>query len=207
MYKCKLHKPSSTDLAAMTNRLRTSRQKSSRDCWTWDHRCGSLTHGAHNAMHPGKCPTLHNSLFVPLACMCGIGLRRHGLHDDGHEAMQGPTELGALPVEDALALDEGVDAVDAARRGVRLDAERGHREAVEDVLPRDEEADVSAGRQSESFVHLEITHHAWLQVLVRDQVALELVERGNLGPVQVLLGSGVVLRLDVLHLRPPVRHA
>lgn len=37
------------------------------------------------------------------------GVRLSRLDDDGHEAMQSATKLRALAVEDALALDEGVD--------------------------------------------------------------------------------------------------
>eukprot|EP00413_Alexandrium_margalefii_P013556 CAMPEP_0204531568 /NCGR_PEP_ID=MMETSP0661-20131031/11242_1 /ASSEMBLY_ACC=CAM_ASM_000606 /TAXON_ID=109239 /ORGANISM="Alexandrium margalefi, Strain AMGDE01CS-322" /LENGTH=276 /DNA_ID=CAMNT_0051537733 /DNA_START=32 /DNA_END=859 /DNA_ORIENTATION=+ len=144
-----------------------------------------------------------HSLLVPLPGVGRVGLRRDGLDHDGHEAVEGAAELGALAVEDALALDEGGDAVDPARGGVRLDAEGGHGPAVEHVLAGHKEADVRPRGQRQALVHLEVPHHARLQVLVRHEVALELVEGRDLRALEVLLGRGVVLGLHVLELRRP----
>eukprot|EP00416_Gambierdiscus_australes_P037449 CAMPEP_0171104174 /NCGR_PEP_ID=MMETSP0766_2-20121228/60158_1 /TAXON_ID=439317 /ORGANISM="Gambierdiscus australes, Strain CAWD 149" /LENGTH=147 /DNA_ID=CAMNT_0011564749 /DNA_START=92 /DNA_END=535 /DNA_ORIENTATION=+ len=130
--------------------------------------------------------------------MSRVGLGRHGLHDDRHEAVERATELRALAVEDALALDEGVDAVDAPGGRIRLDAQRRHREAVEHVLPCDEEADVRACGHRQALVDLQIAVHARLQVLVGHKIALELVEGGDFSTLKVLLRRGVVLSLDIL---------
>merc|ERR1719491_2323396 len=104
-----------------------------------------------------------HSLLVPLARMGSVGLWGYRLHDDGHEAMESATELGALAIEDALALDE---AVDAPWGRVCLHAQSGNGEAVQHILPSDQKADVSSRRQSQTLINLEITHHAGLQVLV-----------------------------------------
>mmetsp|Transcript_66725 Transcript_66725/g.206346 ORF Transcript_66725/g.206346 Transcript_66725/m.206346 type:complete len:220 (-) Transcript_66725:45-704(-) len=156
------------------------------------------THGCTRAW--GSLEPRRPSLLVPLAGVGRVGLRGDGLHHDGHEAVERAAELRALPVEDTLPLDEGVDAVDAARGRVGLNAQGWHRPAVEHVLPRHEEADVRARGEGQALVDLQVAHHAGLQVLVRHEVALELVERGDLGPLEVLLRGGVVLRLHVLEL-------
>mmetsp|Transcript_90724 Transcript_90724/g.234265 ORF Transcript_90724/g.234265 Transcript_90724/m.234265 type:complete len:210 (+) Transcript_90724:141-770(+) len=145
-----------------------------------------------------------SSLLVPLARVGRVGLGRDGLDDDGHEAVQGAAELGALAVENALALDEGRDAVDAARRRVGLDAQGRDGEAVEHILAGDQEADVRTRGQRQALVDLEVADHARLQVLIRHQVALELVERRDLGSLEVLLRSRVVLRPHVADLGLPV---
>eukprot|EP00442_Polarella_glacialis_P038714 CAMPEP_0115135372 /NCGR_PEP_ID=MMETSP0227-20121206/55683_1 /TAXON_ID=89957 /ORGANISM="Polarella glacialis, Strain CCMP 1383" /LENGTH=181 /DNA_ID=CAMNT_0002542091 /DNA_START=72 /DNA_END=618 /DNA_ORIENTATION=- len=135
-----------------------------------------------------------------------IGLWRHGLHHDGHEAVESATELRALAVEHALSLDEGVDAVDAAGGGISLQAEGRNGEAVENILAGHQEADVGTSRQRQPLVDLEATDHARLQILISHHVTLELVESRDLCTLQVLLRRCVVLGLHIAELETLCGH-
>jgi len=64
--------------------------------------------------------------LVPLLGVLGVHFRGNRFHDDGHESVQATSDLGALPVEHALALDEHVVADDLSRDRVGLEAERRH---------------------------------------------------------------------------------
>merc|ERR1719487_702054 len=107
--------------------------------------------------------------------------------------MKCAAELGALAVEDSLALNEGSEAIKASGRGISFDAQRRARPAMKNILASDQEANVRTGWHSETLVNLQLTNHAGLQVLICHQVALELVVRWDLSAVEILLGCRIVL--------------
>jgi len=128
-----------------------------------------------------------------------VSLGRYCLHNDGHETMKRATKLRALAIEDALALNEAMEFVDTAWSAICLDPKARDVERVKNIHTGTEEANVCTRWQCQALVDLKLAHHSWLQILISYQVALKLVECWDLGAIQILLWSGVVLCLHILH--------
>eukprot|EP00419_Tripos_fusus_P036467 CAMPEP_0172780278 /NCGR_PEP_ID=MMETSP1074-20121228/202846_1 /TAXON_ID=2916 /ORGANISM="Ceratium fusus, Strain PA161109" /LENGTH=216 /DNA_ID=CAMNT_0013617253 /DNA_START=127 /DNA_END=779 /DNA_ORIENTATION=- len=80
------------------------------------------------------------------------------------------------------------------------DAQGGNGPTVKYILACDQEADVGTRWQRQPLVNLKVPHHARLQILIRHEIALELVICRDFCTIQIFLGGGVILCFHILQL-------
>lgn len=129
---------------------------------------------------------------------------------DRHHPVEEPTELAALAVEGPRTGDHQPHAVQAARNGVHLHAEGGHRKAVDHVDRTHQETDGGVHGEEEGGIHLEHAALSGGEGGVIDQEAVEAEVRSPVGvlvaPVP-LVSNGLHRELGVHHLVHEVEEA